>query len=344
MLSLLIPCTVLLLLACSDSKKDAPPTAPDLGAVSLALIDIEFSGDAARALFDGPENARIVLPTAPCQSTTINLRLDGFVFPRPMSQDLLISAADSLGSPITEVLFELTDGIPHAHLALGGDAPAELDATISDGLAIHQWAGVPLLATPTLTAAYADTTPAGKTTAATAPRTEGPLHLPSARLAQSDGFVEMRILGIGQTEEELAILLVDLEDRLVFPFFVGLCQAASINATLNRLNREEASTHALFHELLVTSKATVTHGRITELRENTYIGAVSLVRRQREIVLDARPSDAVALALRAGARIEVATDLLASVGEEAGPYLEIFAAGKTAHGDFFPSLGNISRP
>ena len=140
MLSLLIPCTVLLLLACGDSKKDAHPTAPDLGAVSLALIDIEFSGDAARALFDGPENARIVLPTAPCQSTTINLRLDGFVFPRPMTQDLLISAADSLGSPITEVLFELTDGIPHAHLALGGDAPTELDATISDGLAIHQWA------------------------------------------------------------------------------------------------------------------------------------------------------------------------------------------------------------
>ena len=50
MLSLLIPCTVLLLLACSDSKKNAAPTAPDLGAVSLALIDIEFSGDAARAL------------------------------------------------------------------------------------------------------------------------------------------------------------------------------------------------------------------------------------------------------------------------------------------------------
>ena len=43
--------------------------------------------------------------------------------------------------------------------------------------------------------------------------------------------------------------------------------------------------------LLVTSKTTVTHGRITELRENTYIGAVSLVRGQRDIVLDARPSD-----------------------------------------------------
>ena len=59
--------------------------------------------------------------------------------------------------------------------------------------------------------------------------------MPHARLAQSDGFFEMRVLAIGQTEEELAILLVDLEDRLVFPFFVGLCQAASINVTLNHL-------------------------------------------------------------------------------------------------------------
>ena len=137
-----------LLLACSDSKKNAAPATPDLGAVPLALIDIEFSGD---------------------------------------------------------------------------------------GPAIHQWAGVPLLATPTLTAAYANTTPARKIAAVTAPRTEGSLHLPHARLAQSDGFFEMRVLGIGQTEEELAILLVDLEDRLVFPFFVGLCQAASINVTLNHL-------------------------------------------------------------------------------------------------------------
>ncbi len=47
MLILLIPCTVLLLIACSDRKKDAAPTAPDLGAIFLALIDIEFSGPAS---------------------------------------------------------------------------------------------------------------------------------------------------------------------------------------------------------------------------------------------------------------------------------------------------------
>lgn len=45
----------------------------------------------------------------------------------------------------------------------------------------------------------------------------------------------MRALAIGQNEEELAIILVDLEGRLVFPFFVGFCQAASINVTFNHL-------------------------------------------------------------------------------------------------------------
>ena len=58
---------------------------------------------------------------------------------------------------------------------------------------------------------------------------------------------------------------------------------------------------------------TVTHCRIIELRKNTYICAVSLVREQQEIVLNARPSDAVTLALHASARIEVATGWPASV-------------------------------
>ena len=339
MYRLTVSCAVLLLLACSDDKKATAPTEPaaSADALSLALVDIEFSDTASRALFDGPDNTRIIIPTFPCQSTTVDLRLDGFDFPRPLTHDLLISAADSLDLPVSEVLFDFTNDIPHAHIALGGDAPTILDASISDGLAIHQQAGVPLLATASFVTTYTDTStaPAGKHAAPSAPRAESPRRLPSARLAQNDDFVEMRILGIAQTTEDLAILLVDLDDRLVFPFLVGFCQAASINATLDRLNTREASTHALFHELLVTAKTTVAYGRITELREETYFGAVSLMRGPREIILDARPSDAIALALRTGAPIEISASLLASVGEEAGPYLDIFAAGKGVAPIFF---------
>jgi hypothetical protein len=170
---------------------------------------------------------------------------------------------------------------------------------------------------------------------------EGPLRIPSARLAQSDTFVAVRMLGLAQIGNALAVVLIDLDDQLVFPFFIGFCQAASINATFNRLTAREASTHILFHELLTTARTTVAYARITELREDVYYGELGLTHRGRTLVLDSRPSDAVALALRTGATIEIAETLLATVGEEAGPYIDLFAAGKRTAPDFFPVLGNF---
>ena len=151
----------------------------------------------------------------------------------------------------------------------------------------------------------------------------------------------MRRLGIAQAADQLAVILVDLDDQLVFPFFIGFCQAASINATFNRLVAREASTHILFHELLTTARTTVAYARITELREDVYFGELGLGHRGRTLILDARPSDAVALALRTGASIEIAETLLATVGEEAGPYIDLFAAGKPTAPDFFPALGTF---
>lgn len=331
-------CSALLLLACGDAAKPTAPTQQETStnAIPLTLIDIEFSdAGTSRALLSGPANSRIILPSEPCPSTAIDLRLDDFVFPRPLTHDLLISAADSLGVSIIQILLESTGGIPHAHLVLGDDAATELDATIGDALAIHQQTRIPLLATPELVAAYTDTTPAAKTSPPAIPRAERPLRSPSARLAQNADLVEMRMLGIAQVADDLALILVDLDDRLAFPFFVGFCQAASINATFNRLVTRETSTHLLFYELLIAAKTTVVYGRITELKQDTYIGTVGLRRGAREIVLDARPSDAIALALRTGAPIEVAQNLLASVGEEAGPFLDIFAAGKRVATELF---------
>lgn len=340
MLRLTLPCCALLLCACGDDPTAPTETEAPTDAIPLTLIDLDF-GDETLALLQGPDSLRVVLPTEPCPASSVDLRLDGFDFPRPLTHDLLISAADSLDLPITEVLLELTDGIPHAHITLGGNPPTELDATVGDGLAIHQQAQVPLLATPELVAAYTDTIPAGKTTAPEQPMVEGPLRIPSARLAQSDTFVAVRMLGLAQTGNALAVVLIDLDDQLVFPFFIGFCQAASINATFNRLTAREASTHILFHELLTTARTTVAYARITELREDVYYGELGLTHRGRTLVLDSRPSDAVALALRTGATIEIAETLLATVGEEAGPYIDLFAAGKRTAPDFFPVLGNF---
>jgi bifunctional DNase/RNase len=69
------------------------------------------------------------------------------------------------------------------------------------------------------------------------------------------------------------------------------------------------------------------------LRGDTHIGELVLRVGSRSFVLDARPSDAIALALRTGAPVQLAKFLLDEVGEDAEPYWALFAG---ALGKFFP--------
>lgn len=340
MLRLILP-LCLLLTACGG---DAPPAAPisdgPADTVPLTLLDFEFSGDFARALLQTPDGRSVAIPAEPCPAATIDLRLDDFAFPRPLTHDLLLAAAERLALPPSFVVLELSDGIPHAHIALAG-GQHELVATIGDGLALHQRSGVPLTATSDLVATYIDTITTGKVVAHAHAAPAGLRRPPSARLAQGDAFVPMRMIGIVQAAGELAVVLVDLNDQRAFPFFIGFCQAAAINAIFTRLTAREASTHFLFHDFLTAASATVAGARIIQLREDTYIGELSLSHRGQTVVLDARPSDAVALALHSGAAIEIAAELLAAVGEDASPYVELFAAGKRPAAGFFPAAGNF---
>ena len=332
-----------LLIACSEGgKPTAPPIVP-ANAVALTLLDIYSDEEVVFALLADPESKQIALPTEPCPATTVNLRLEGVVFPRPLSDDLFIAVADRLELPIVQVLFELSSEKPQAQIALGGATPTTLVATIGDGLAIHQQARVPLLATPALIAAYSGSAPTSKATTSVLPIAQGPRGPPRARKAQDDNPIEMRVFGLAQAAGEVAVILVDRQQRIAFPLFIGFCQAASINAIFNHLIAPESSTHILFHELLLSARTTFAYARITELRADIFIGEIGLTRNQRKFVFDARPSDAIALALHTGAPIEVAPVLLASIGEEARPYLDLFAVGKRARSEFL-SLGQSSPP
>ena len=185
-----------LLISCGeDGKPTAPPIVP-ADAVALTLLDIYSDEEAVFALLADPEGRQIALPTEPCPATTVNLRLDGVVFPRPLTDDLFIAVADRLELPIIQILFDLSGEKPRAQIALGGATPAMLVATIGDGLAIHQQARVPLLATPALIAAYSGTAPTFKATSSVLPIAQGPRDPPRARKAQDDNPIEMRVLGL----------------------------------------------------------------------------------------------------------------------------------------------------
>ena len=69
-------------------------------------------------------------------------------------------------------------------------------------------------------------------------------------------------------------------------------------------------THDLIHHILSTLESQVVKIVVNDLKENTYYGLIYLNRKGEEIILDSRPSDAIAIALTSGAPIFVSEDVI----------------------------------
>jgi bifunctional DNase/RNase len=75
-------------------------------------------------------------------------------------------------------------------------------------------------------------------------------------------------------------------------------------------------THDLLTDVISELQAEVVKVEVTELRENTYYARITIVQDGKEVEIDSRPSDAIALAVRCEARIFVAEDVIAESGIE----------------------------
>ena len=96
----------------------------------------------------------------------------------------------------------------------------------------------------------------------------------------------------------------------LLPIWIGEAEAGSIARALagERLSRPD--THDLIERVLKGFKAELERVTVTELRENTFFAVLTLKRNRRRIRLDARPSDAIAVALRTGAPIYATPEVL----------------------------------
>ena len=111
------------------------------------------------------------------------------------------------------------------------------------------------------------------------------------------------------------LLLRDADEARYLPIPIGPNEATSISYHLQGINPERPLTHDTALRVIRTLGAAVREVRITELRDETFRARMVMVSPTgEEAELDARPSDAVAIALRADAPIFIATDLLAAEG------------------------------
>jgi hypothetical protein len=106
------------------------------------------------------------------------------------------------------------------------------------------------------------------------------------------------------------VLLKTIDGNKFLPIWIGHPEAAAILMKLQGASTPRPMTHDLLTEILGQLDAQVTRITVTELRENTFYAQVTVQMDGQEVEVDSRPSDAIALAIRAEAPIFAADEVI----------------------------------
>ena len=126
------------------------------------------------------------------------------------------------------------------------------------------------------------------------------------------GVQEMVIYGVSfdMVGKQPIVLLKTAEGNRFLPIWIGHPEAAAILMKLQGASTPRPMTHDLVTEILGQLDAQVVRITVTELRENTFFAEITVQQDGSEIQIDSRPSDAIALAIRADAPIFAADDVI----------------------------------
>lgn len=130
-------------------------------------------------------------------------------------------------------------------------------------------------------------------------------------------MVEVRLRAVRvDLQSNTPVLLLQESEGLgrTLPIFIGAPEATAIAFALQGMDTPRPMTHDLIRDLLDSLGAEVVRVVITELKTATYFAEIVLRQGDRENPVSSRPSDAVAVAVRAGAPLFVADDLMDSEG------------------------------
>ena len=106
------------------------------------------------------------------------------------------------------------------------------------------------------------------------------------------------------------IILKSEDSDQAIPIWIGLLEATSIAAAMQDIKYERPMTHDLFKNFSDTLKISIAKIEVCDLKDNTFFARIYFVTKDGSFDIDARPSDAIALALRFSAPIFVADAVL----------------------------------
>ena len=136
---------------------------------------------------------------------------------------------------------------------------------------------------------------------------------------KKDSLVRVRIIALLEEPhmQSPVVILHDPKSDRVLPIWIGEPEARAIAIVLQRLDLGRPLTHTLMVNMIKDFKGKVTKVVVEKMEGGTYFASISVkIGRGKEHVIDARPSDSIALALEAEAPIYIAGSLLDEAGQE----------------------------
>lgn len=144
--------------------------------------------------------------------------------------------------------------------------------------------------------------------------------------------VEVVRLGLDRTSNTYVVIMRETGGNRLLPIWIGQAEAESIVIEMHNMHRERPLTHDLCKNIITQLGATLRRVHITRVVSRTYYAELHLASRDGSVVVDARPSDSIALALRFQAPIFANESLLSSglVEEEVAEGEDIDVTGPAA--------------
>lgn len=128
-------------------------------------------------------------------------------------------------------------------------------------------------------------------------------------------MIEMQLGGLGFDPKNMSpiVLLKDMEERNFLPIWIGMFEAAAIAMELQEFKPPRPMTHDLLTKIIDSLNGHVTRVTISEIVENTFYAIVDIKNGDEPevIKIDARPSDAIAIAVRTKVPIFVSENVMA---------------------------------
>jgi bifunctional DNase/RNase len=130
--------------------------------------------------------------------------------------------------------------------------------------------------------------------------------------AQEAGSVEIKIktLMLDPNSQSPIVVLETVNDKRILPIWIDIPEARAIALELEHVATPRPLTHDLIRNIIQGLGATLQRVIITDLRNNTYFAVLFLTLKGQDLQIDARPSDAIAVALRMKAPIYASNQVL----------------------------------